>query len=115
MFFLPKVNADTQGIGLFEVLWKFTNAVINTWVKMDVEFHDASHGFRTRRGTGAAIVDLKISQELDIIYQNPFLLLLLDLRKAYDTLDCRSLLKILEGYGAGPKLCGILVEFWEKQ
>ena len=50
-----------------------------------------------------------------IIDQEPLLIVLLDLRKAYDMLDLVCLLNTLEGYGVVPKLRGILEEFWENQ
>ena len=50
-----------------------------------------------------------------IIDQEPLLIVLLDLRKAYDMLDLGRLLHTLEGYGLVPKLRGILEEFWENQ
>ena len=60
-------------------------------------------------------MDITMSQELVSIDQDPLLLVFLELRKVYDTLDRRFLLKTLEGYRSGPKLHGILVEFWESQ
>ena len=49
---------------------------------------------------------------MDSIYPGPLLLVFLDFRKAYDMLVHVHLLHTLEGYGVGPKLHGILVEFW---
>ena len=62
-----------------------------------------------------AIMELKISQELASIDQVPLFLVFLELRKAYNTVDQERLLIKLEGYGAGPCLCGILETFWECQ
>ena len=39
----------------------------------------------------------------------------LDLRKAYDTVDRERLLEILEGYGVGPNILGILKFYWDNQ
>ena len=61
---IPKGNSDTRGIGIMEVVWKVVEAVINTWIKSVVKFHDALHGFCAGRGTGTAIMELKIEQEL---------------------------------------------------
>ena len=47
--------------------------------------------------------------------QDPLLLVFLDLRKAYKDLARGRLKQKLEGYGMGPKLWGLLVEFWERQ
>ena len=43
--FLSKVNKDTRGIDLLEVLRKTTEAVIDTRVKTAVQLHDVLHGF----------------------------------------------------------------------
>ena len=67
------------------------------------------------RGTRTAILELKISQELDIINQNPLLLIFLDLCKAYDSVYLECLLTTLEGYGAGTNMRGLLADFWERQ
>ena len=45
--------------------------------------------------------------DLASVDQDPLSLVLLDLIKLYDNLDCGRLLKTLEGYGAGPKMRGI--------
>ena len=58
-------------------------------------------------------MELKISQEIASIDQDPLFLVFLDLRKAYDTMDWDCLLITLEGYGTGPWLCGILETFWD--
>ena len=75
--------------------------------------HGVLHRFRTGIGTGSDIMELKLAQELDSIYQDPLLLVFLDLRKAYNTVDQDRRIIALEGYGAGPWLCGLLEAFWE--
>ena len=59
-------------------------------------------------------MELKLAQDLTSIYQDPLLLVLLDLRKAYDTVDRERLLITLEGYGTGPCPCGLLETFWDR-
>ena len=71
--------------------------------------------FSTGIGTGTTIIELKISHELAIVDQGPLLLLLLDLRNTYDNLERGRLTQKLAGYGTGPKLWGLLVEFWSRQ
>ena len=90
-------------------------AIIDTHINRAMMFHGVLHVFRAKRGTGTAIMELKIAQELASVYQDLILLVFLGLRKAYDNLDHGRLLKTLEGYGAGPKMRGILAEFWARQ
>ena len=55
---------------------------------------------------------LKLVQELAIVDQDPLFLVFLNLRKLYENLDQGQLLKTLKGYRAGPKMRGMLAEFW---
>ena len=68
---------------------------IDTRIKTAVNFHDALHVFCACLGMGMAIMEIKMAQDLDRIYQDPLLLVLLDLWKAYDMLDCGCLLQTL--------------------
>ena len=97
---------------MIKVLGKVVETIIGTRVKMDVKFYDVLHGFSARRVTGTAIMELKMSQDLDIIYPEPFFLVFLYLRKAHEKLDYGSLLQTLKGYRAVPKLHEIMVDFW---
>ena len=60
---------------------------------------------------GTAIMELKLTQKLVKVDLNPLFLVLLDLRKECDTVDRELLIQNLEGYGAGPRLFGILETF----
>ena len=104
---IPKGNTDTRGIGLLGVVWKVVEAVIDTRIKTGVQFDDVSHGFVAERGARNAIIELKLSHDLEIMDQYSLFLVLIDLRKDCDNLEFGRLLKKLEGYGEGPKQWGI--------
>ena len=80
-----------------------------------MKFHDVLHVFCTCSGTGVAIIELNMDQELVNNNQDPLLLVFLDLCKDYNMLDRGRLLQTLKGYRAGPKMQGILADFWENQ
>ena len=82
LLLFPNGRADTQGIGLLEVLWKLAEAIFDTKIKMMVKFHYALHGLHAKIGMVMAIIDINMLQELTIIYQDPILLVFLDLWKA---------------------------------
>ena len=90
-------------------------ALIYTPLHASLQLHDILHGFWARRGTGTAIMELKLAQELVSIYQEPLFLLLLHLRKAYDIVDRERLIQTLEVYGTGPRLCGLFETLWSHQ
>lgn len=112
---LPKPDGGAQGIGLLEVIWKVLATIIDTRVTASIQFHDTLHGFCTRRGTGTAIIEAKIVQQLAAIQQVPFHEVFLDLWKAYDMLDHDRTLEIFEGYGIGPNIRSLLRSFWDQQ
>ena len=86
-------------------------ALIDARLCAGLQMHEVLHRFNAGRGTGTAIMELKLSQELVSIDQCPFFLVFLDLRKAYDTVDQYRLLTTLDGYGSGPWMCGLLETF----
>ena len=104
-----------QGIGLLEVIWKLAEAVIDTKIKYAVEFHDVLNAFWYRKGTETATLKLKLAQKLASVEQAPFFVVLLNLRRLYDTLDIGCLMQTLKGYRAGPRIQGLLEEVWYKQ
>ena len=109
---VTKGTTDTRGIGLLEALWKVVEALIGTRFRAILQMHKVLYGFRAGRGTRTAIMELKLDQELSRIYQDPLFLVFLELRKAYNTVDQDRLLITLEGYGAWPRMCGLLEKFW---
>ena len=109
---LPKGNGDYRGIGLLEISWKVIESIINWRIASKVTFHDALHGFRARRETGTACIEEKLLQQLSKMVQKTLHFIFLDLRKAYDTVDRERLLEILEGYGVGPNVLGLVKFYW---
>ena len=89
--------------------------IIDTRIKKDVTFHDILHVFFVGSGTVTVIIKLNLAQYMNSVYHDPLLLVFLDLIKPYDKLALGQLLKTLEVYGTGPKMWGILLEFWALQ
>ena len=100
---IPKGNGEYRDIGLLEPVWKVVEGVMNR--RLDaIELHDALHGCRAERGTGTAIVEAKLAQQLAWLEQQPLFGVFVDLRKAFDAMDRGRCIKILRGYGAGPNM-----------
>ena len=108
---IPKGTTDTRDIGMLETLWKVVGALINTGLCASLQMQGVLHGFSPGRGTRTSIMEIKLAQDLASIEQDLLFLVLLDLRKTYDTVDRDHLLITLEGYGAGPRICGLLETF----
>ena len=79
---VPNINTNTRGIVLLEKMWKVVEAIIDTRLNASISFHGVLRGFRVDGGKGAAILEIKISQELARVDQEPILLVFLDLQKA---------------------------------
>ena len=100
MILIPKGTTYTWVIGLLDTLWKVVEALIDTRLCASIQFHDVLHEFRSGRGSGTAIMELKLSQELASIDQESLFLVFFDLQKAYDSVERDRLIQTLEGYGA---------------
>ena len=90
-------------------------ALIDTCLKSSLQLHDVLHGFRAGRGTGTAVMELNLVQELSSVDNEPVFLVLLYLQKAYDTVYRDRLIKTLEGCGEGPYMCRLLETFCSHQ
>lgn len=114
---IPKGNDNTakRGIGLLDLLWKLQESIMNIRITAAVQFHDVLHGFRARRGTGTALIEAKLCQELACMEQDPLYVIFLDLSKAYDTLDRPRALDIFQRYGMGPNMLRLVRNFWDGQ
>ncbi len=62
------------------------------------------YGFHNCRGTGTAIVETKLAQEIAFMEQEPWFMAFIDLKKAFDAMDRGCFLEILQGYSVGPNM-----------
>jgi len=70
---IPKRGGDYRGIGLLEPIWKVIERVIDKRLEA-IAPHDSLHGCRTGQGTGTAVIEAKLTQQLAHIEQTPFYL-----------------------------------------
>jgi len=52
-----------------------------------IELNESLHGCRDGRGTGTAVIEAKLTQQLAHLEQRPFYGVFLDLKKAFDAMD----------------------------
>lgn len=112
---VPKDAKRFRGIGLLEIVWKLITSIINARLATSIELHPALHGFVSKKGTGTAILETKLRMESFALHHRPLIQVFLDLSKAYDALDRRRIITVLQAYGAGPHVCSILSNFWNQQ
>ena len=73
--------------------------------------HDKLHGFREGRGMDTSTLEANLDQQLGRLAHEPLFQVLLDVCKAYDSLDMGGCLEIMRGYGLGPKLDQLLKNY----
>jgi hypothetical protein len=61
------------------------------------------------------VIEVKLTQQLALIEQAPFYGVFINLKKAFDTMDCKWCLFILEGHGMGPSMRRLIRHFWDKR
>jgi hypothetical protein len=108
---LPKGGGDYQGIGLLEPMWKVCERVMDMRLNR-IPLHESLHGCCDGRGTGTAVMEAKLTQQLAHLEQVPFYGVFLDLKKAFNLIDHERCLLILGGYGVGPKMIRLIQNFW---
>jgi hypothetical protein len=68
---IPKGRGDYRGIGLLEPIWKCIEWVIDHQLDA-IKLHDSLHGCRSKHGTGTAIIEVKLAQQLSYFKLKPF-------------------------------------------
>jgi hypothetical protein len=91
---LPKGGRNYGGIGLLEPIWKVVERIMDQRLN-PLPLHEAPHGCCNGRGTGTAILEAKLAQQLAHLKQEPFHGVFLDLKKAFDAMDRERCLLIL--------------------
>jgi hypothetical protein len=108
---IPKGGSNYRGIGLLEPMWKVCERVMDTRLNR-IHLHESLHGCHDGRGTGTAVLEAKLAQKLAHLEQVPFYGVFLNLKKAFDSMDCERCLLILGGYGFGSKMIWLFQNFW---
>jgi hypothetical protein len=110
---IPKGGGDYQGISLLEPMWKVCECVMDMRLNR-ISLHESLHGCCCCNGRGActAVMEAKLAQQLAHLEQAPFYGIFLDLKKAFNSMDCKCCLLILGGYGVGPKIIWLIQNFW---
>ena len=68
-------------------MWKVVAEILNRQLRASITFHDLLHGFWAGCGTGTAIIEAKLFQQLSTLVEEVLYVIFLDLHKAYDALD----------------------------
>jgi hypothetical protein len=110
---IPKGGGDYRGIGLLEPVWMCIERVIDHRLEA-IDLHDSLHGCHNNRGTGTAIIEAKLAQQLSYLELKPFYSIFLDLQKAFDAMDWERCIMVLERYGAGPQMIRLICGFWRE-
>jgi hypothetical protein len=113
---IPKDDkGGVRGIGLLESIHKLVSQIINMRLGKTIQFCEEVHGFRKKRGCYTAIGEAKIRMQMAACSAETTYQVYLDLRKAYDSIDRKRVLRILKAYGVGPNIRRYIETVWEKQ
>ena len=77
-----------------------------------IQSHNTLHGFYMGRGTDTASLEYNLLQQIMDMREEFLYDILLDLHKAYKSLDCDRCLRILTAYGVGPWAFYLLRRYW---
>ena len=113
MVLIPKVRVEYRGICLLKVVCKVVAVILNRQLTASITYHNFLHGLWGGCGTGTATLEAKLLHQLASMREEVLYVIFLGLHKPYDSLDRDRCLKILEGYGVGPRDRRILRLYWD--
>ena len=93
---------------MVDTIGKVCTSILNSGLQRFIVINDVLQGFRQGRGTGTAITEAKLEEQLAGIFHVPFFQVFINVRKFYDSLDRGICMEILRGYGLGPRLQRLL-------
>ena len=88
--------------------------MVNCRLKSNVVLYDALCGFREGRGVGTATLEANLVQQLAGLTHKPLFRVLLNVRRAYDSLYRGKCLELLRGYWLGPNISRLLDNYWKR-
>ncbi len=109
---IPKGGGEYRGIGLLELISKVLEKVMDLRLEAIV-LHNCLHGCLALQGTGTGIIEAKLAQQFAHLEQTPFFGVFIDLRKAFDAMNCGRCLEILVLHSVGPKVICLICNFWD--
>jgi hypothetical protein len=94
---IPKGDRDYCRIGLLEPIWKVLARIMDHRLNA-IKLHGCLHSNHANRGTGTAVMEAKLVQQLLYLELMPFFSVFLDLKKAFNSMNREQFILILEGY-----------------
>lgn len=104
-----------RGITLLSIPGKVFNRVILERVKeaTDSQLRDNQAGFRKHRSCTDQIATLRLIVEQSIEWNSPLLVNFIDYEKAFDSIDRKTLWKIMRHYGIPQKIVSLIEEMYK--
>ena len=116
LILIPKPGKEEmRSIGLTDSIWKICSRVIANRINDTVKWHKSIHGFRNSKGTGTATLEVKLMASLSEHKGDTIFQVFLDLKKAFDSISRAKLMEIMNFYGVGERLMGIIKQYWSEQ
>ena len=108
-------KGGVRGIGLLKSIHELISQIINLRMAASINFCSEVHGFQKERGTYMAIGETKIKMQMAAVASETVYNIFLDRRKAYDSIDRKRVLKLMEKYGVGKNIRRHVDKVWDNQ